>query len=134
MTWEYLTGFFDADGSISLLKNNQKERRSVVISFHNNELDILNEIKNFLEIELQIKGYLKHKKAKKKEHKDQYDLRYFYQHAMRICTKLKSKHPKKIHRINTALEINRVIKRNGKYTKEESEHRDLLEEKFFQIF
>ena len=69
MDWSYISGFFDADGSISLVKKNQNNNtnKSIQISFHNTQLSILEEIKNFIDMDLNIKGFISTKKAKKRK-------------------------------------------------------------------
>lgn len=62
MTWEYISGFFDADGSISAVRVHSNTNKTIQVSFHNNELRILEEIKSFIFSELGIIGSITKKK------------------------------------------------------------------------
>jgi len=50
--------------------------KTVYISFHNNELSLLEDIKCFIEKETDIKGVIVVKKAKLENHHTAYDLKY----------------------------------------------------------
>ena len=45
MNWEYISGFFDADGCITISKPTKNKNKTIQISFHNNEIEILENIK-----------------------------------------------------------------------------------------
>ena len=81
--------------------------------------------------------YISTKPAKKKNHTTAYTLSCTSnRQCYKLCTILKSIHPKKSHRINTILKYhNLVTKRNGKY-KENEYNRKLAYERlfFFTIF
>ena len=68
MSWDYISGFFDADGSLTLTINKAQQFKTVQLSFHNNELSILEEIRQFIENELGIKGSIATKKPEKEAH------------------------------------------------------------------
>lgn len=117
MNWQYISGFFDADGSVSLINANKNKLKALQISFHNNELSILQEIQSFIFNELNIKGAIIIKKAKKENHHDAYDLKYTYDNALILSSYLTSKHPKKQYRIFITLKYYKnLTPRNGKYT------------------
>ena len=64
MNWNYISGFFDADGSIQLNKIHPNQLPSPVITFHNNERVILEKINKFIYKQLEIKGTIVTKKKK----------------------------------------------------------------------
>lgn len=132
MNWQYISGFFDADGSITFVRNHKNEERSPQISFSNNYKEILIEMRDFIEEELNIKGTITKKKAQKDTHSDNYDLSYnYFPKALLLKKKLKLKHPKKIWRFNLLLQLNACTPRNGKYTQEIKNERDRLTKEFF---
>lgn len=130
MNWNYISGFFDADGSISYVRPGVGKRKTIQISFHNNEKVILDDIRSFIESELGCKGGLSLKRARKDTHQDSYDLKYYYQSAYSLCRILDPLHPKKKHRCNIGSQIGFATKRNGKYTDEELKIREQLEEQW----
>jgi hypothetical protein len=132
MNWEYISGFFDADGCITLTSNSSGKNKTIQMSFHNNELNILKEIKNFIYTELNVKGHISLKKAKKDNHNDSYDLKYVYQNALKVANMLNLKHPKKKRKIEIYNLIQEKTKRNGKYSEQEKLERTNLEILFFQ--
>jgi len=132
MNWTYITGFFDADGSITLVTPNKGKKKTLQLSFHNNEINILNSIREFIENETTYKGSISVKKAKKIAHNDSYDLKYSYRAALTIASKLKPLHHKKVHRIAIYKQIQAVTPRNGKYTEKNRAKRSILEEKFWK--
>lgn len=131
MNWDYISGFFDADGSITMTSPSKNKNKTIQVSFHNNELNILTDIEKFINNDLNIKGIISLKKAKKKTHSDSYELKYTFQRGYIVSQKLISIHPKKKYRIEIYDEIQKFTKRNGKYSKEELEHRNSLIEEFF---
>lgn len=133
MNWDYISGFFDADGSVTLANPGNSKYKTVYISFHNNELSILESIKEFIEKEEGIKGTIVEKKVRLERHKVSYDLKYdFFSKVIEITSKMKIEHPKKIHRIKIAKQLADVVPRNGKYTKELLSKRKELENLFFE--
>ena len=132
MNWDYITGFFDADGSVSAIRVSSNKNRTLQICFHNNELQILKNIQKFILEDINIKGTITLKKAKKDSHSDQYELKYVYQRAYKVSLKLNTLHPKKKHRIEVYKKIQEVTKRNGKYTSQEEKLRSTLIEEFFK--
>ncbi len=133
MTWDYITGFFDADGSITLSNPGNSRYKTVSLSFHNNELEILNKIKRFIEKEIGVKGVIVEKKPRSINHNISYDLKYdFFNKVLLISENLKIEHPKKKHRVKIAKELNTIIPKNGKYTPKLLERRAELEQLFFE--
>lgn len=133
MNWEYISGFFDADGCISLTSTHRGKNKTIQLSFHNNEKDIIDSIQAFILDELGVKGHISLKKARQETHKDSYDLKYVYVNALKVANNLVSKHPKKKRKIELYNLIQEKTKRNGKYTEQEIQERKILEEQFFQI-
>jgi len=133
MNWQYITGFFDADGSVTLVKLSKGENKSPQVSFHNNELDILTSIQEFIEKELDIKGYISTKKKAKEHHNQSYELKYVhFPKCNKIGNALECIHPKKDKRFKVISELYKLTSRNGKYTEDILEKRKLLENKFFE--
>lgn len=120
MSWEYISGFFDADGSITLSVLSKGKNKTPVLSFHNNEISILEDIKEFVLSELNVNGFIVHKKSKKETHNDSYSLSYkYFPKVIMLMSKLNIKHPKKKHRYEIILKLYELTKRNGKYSEEE---------------
>ena len=133
MNWNYISGFFDADGSITLSKPSNSRYKTVYISFHNNEMVILEEIQNFIYKDLKIKGAITTKKPKKSTHKIAFDLKYdFFEKTVLILKKMKLIHPKKKHRARICALLYGNIPRNGKYTSSMLLTRQKLEDEFFK--
>jgi hypothetical protein len=106
MNWNYISGFFDADGSITLAKPNKSKLKTVYLSFHNNERVILEAIRDFIELKTGAKGVIISKAAKSKNQSISYDLKYdYFPKVFSIVTKLSVQHPKKKHRIDIAKRI-----------------------------
>lgn len=133
MNIEYVTGFFDADGSITLCKKSKSDKyKSIKIDFTNTEKDVLLNIQNFILKKYDIKGHITTKKVIKENHNLGYTLAYAYDHAYNLCKILHSIHPKKLHRISTILKYYKLVtKRNGKYSIEESTRKLAFERLFF---
>jgi len=133
MTWDYISGFFDADGSITAVKVHSNTNKTIQVSFHDNELGILEAIKSFIFIELGILGSITKKKCQKINHGIAYDLKYTYKNGLLVANNITSYHQKKIHRIEIYNLIQSKTKRNGKYTIEDRKERDRLIDQFFQV-
>lgn len=132
MNWDYISGFFDADGSVTLAKSNKNVKfKSLQVSFSNNELIILQEIQKFIYQDVQSKGYIATKPSKNINHEQSYELRFYRKQSLTVLNKIKSHHPKKIHRIMIANKIQFETKRNGKYSDSEANKRNKLIEEFF---
>jgi len=132
MNWEYISGFFDADGSVTLSKLQKNKNKTVVISFHNNEKTILESIQEFILKETNVKGFITHKKQKKENHNDSYSLNYSYiPKVIELIKFMNVLHPKKKHRFEIIKKLKDVTKRNGKYTEVELKNRYEIEELFW---
>lgn len=132
MNWEYVSGFFDADGSVTLSNQGNSRNRTLQISFHNSELPIIESIREFIAEETGYNGSVSKKKARKETHKDSYDLKYAFFSAYIISSKLTLYHQKKVHRINTYKKIQEVTPRNGRYSEDLLKRRSELEELFWK--
>jgi hypothetical protein len=118
MNWNYISGFFDADGSISYVVNTKNKPKIPQISFHNCKLEILEQIKDFIQTDLGIKGFITVKKSYKENHNTAYDLKYSHlPKCLLLSTKLKSYHPSKIMRLKSLPVVKEMTPRNGKYSK-----------------
>ena len=117
MTWEYISGFFDADGSITVAKYQKNEQPTIQISFSNNEKNILEEIRDFIKKEININGSISKKLPKKETHSINYELKYVYKNAYCLSKYLNPLHDKKAYRIKIYEQIQQATPRNGKYTK-----------------
>ena len=132
MNWDYITGFFDADGSITACILHKGGNRIIQVSFHNNELDILNQIKDFIKRDIDVEGHISKKKTYSLKHNVPYDLTYRYLNGLKVANKMASIHPKKSHRIKIYNLIQENTKRNGKYTEAELLKRNNLVDEFFK--
>lgn len=135
MNLDYISGFFDADGSISIGYDSKKSkyRSRIKIDFTNTKLSILLEIQKFFLNNYNIKLFLSTKPARKENHLTSYTLSTSSsQKSLEICKLLNSYHPIKLHRINTVLKYhNKVTKRNGKYTEKDIIKKLAYERLFF---
>lgn len=132
---DYLSGFFDADGSITMSKSTKSAKyRTIKIDFSNNEITILKEIQLFL-TENDISSYISTKPAKKETHSTAYTLSVnSNQMCVKLCRLLRSKHPKKLHRINTVLKYHDLVtNKGGHYTGKEHTRRIAYERLFFSL-
>lgn len=118
MNWDYISGFFDADGSVGYYRQYKDGNKVASLSFHNNEKVIINKIHQFIKSELGYSGSISTKKSKEELHSDGFNLTYSYSAAIKIANKITTIHPKKRHRINILSKIQKLIPRNGKYTQE----------------
>lgn len=133
MNLQYISGFFDADGSITMSYNSKKDKfKTIKIDFTNVELNILLQIQKFLIDNYNLKLFISTKPAKKITHSTSYVLSVSSnQQCIKLCKLLDSKHPKKLHRINTILKYHdKVTIRNGKYL-EKNIMRKLAYERLF---
>lgn len=132
MNWDYISGFFDADGSITFAKAGNSKNKTISITFTNVHKEILIEIKEFIISELEITGFISRKPAKLRSHKVSYQLQYVYfSKCISLVDKIKTIHPKKKHRFIIAKELFEYTPRNGKYSKFQKEMRTKLEKEFF---
>jgi erythromycin esterase-like protein len=132
MNLQYISGFFDADGSVTLCRKHKNENRSPQVSFHNTQLNILLEIQSFLKENYQLEGYISKKPAQKDTHLISYDLKYTGKSASNLSKILISIHPKKVHRLNTINKYyDNVTCKNGKYNESQLSKKLAFERLFF---
>ena len=133
MNIHYISGFFDADGYLTMSKQSNEEKIPCA-GFTNNVREILEEIQKFLFENFSIKGYICKKPARKETHQDSYDLKYA---GFKTCGILKNvlclKHPKKIARFEILQSIHDLTYRNGKYSEQMLKDRRSRCEDFFNI-
>jgi intein-encoded DNA endonuclease-like protein len=130
MTKEYIAGFFDADGYITVSKKASNENATVIVGFTNNVRDLLEQICEHLYDNIGVKGYISLKKARSVNHSDSYDLKYTgLRQSIEVLTYLPILHPKKLRRFEVAKELKEVTLRNGKYGPKERVVRELVVEK-----
>ena len=133
MNWEYITGFFDADGSVSIVSQGENKQKTPQISFHNNEIDILIAMQAFIFKELSIKGFISKKRKLKEHHGQQYDLKYVdYTKCVKLANSINTIHPKKKKRFDIIRKLQTLTPRNGKYNEEMLRQKSILEEEFFK--
>ena len=138
MTFEYIAGFFDADGYVSVLKQYAHYKvRNPIIGFTNVHRVILEKIAAHIESELGIKGTITKKAARKENHSDSYDLKYRYgPKVIAIINAIypHSTHPSKLARMELIRDkIPGLTHRQGKYSAEMLEQRQALEEQILSI-
>lgn len=133
MDWNYISGFFDADGCITFIKTHSTSMKTPQLSFSNNEKDILIKIQEFIQRELNIKGCIC-----KKTHNQfiNYELKYTHlPKILSITQHINSKHPKKSFRINLIrTKLIDIIPRNGKYNDKLLSEYNEFEKQFFSTF
>ena len=136
MNIQYISGFFDADGSISMCKTNKTDKyKSIKLDFTNTELQPLLEIQKFL-LSLNIKTHLSTKLPRKENHSLSYALSTnSNQVSISLCKILQSIHPKKRHRINTVIKYHDLVtRRNGKYSPKEHMRKLAYERLFYSTY
>lgn len=131
MNWYYISGFFDADGSLSAIRPGKGKSKTIQVSFHNTELVIIEAIQQYIKQELGFNGTICAKKKALTHHKVSYELRYCYNQGLQVVNKLVLLHPMKVHRVKIYNKIQEKTKRNGKYTDAELKEREALLEEFF---
>lgn len=116
----YIAGFIDADGSISIVKDKNGYAPRVTIA--NCDFEVL------LSIQEQFggSGCISTKKPRKKNHRPSHDLAWVYNVAIEVVTTCYPYFRLKKPRADCLLKWKSVVKRNGKYTKEELSIRDSL--------
>jgi hypothetical protein len=133
MNWEYISGFFDADGHITLSGQKEKEKTTHV-GFTNIDLKLLESIRDFILYDVGIKGVISKRTSKKETHSDCYNLVYRYDSALKVAFKINSQHYKKKEKIKLVLEkYKSVTPRNGKYTEDMKKMREKFVNEFFSL-
>ena len=134
MNLQYISGFFDADGSISMGYGKKGDKfKSIKIDFTNVYLNLLIEIQDYLKDNHDISACICTKPARKDTHRISYSLSVgSNQKCLELCKLLSSHHPTKLHRINTIITYhNKVTRRNGKYSEKEYTRKLAYERLFF---
>lgn len=134
MNWEYISGFFDADGHITLSSMNKGKNKTVCIGFTNIDLNLLEEIKTFIDKEISGKGSISKRTSKEVHHSDCYNLVYRYNVGLLVAEKINSRHYKKKEKIKLVLEkYKSLTPRNGKYTDDMLKMREKFINEFFSL-
>ncbi len=134
MNLDYISGFFDADGSITMSYSSKFDKyRTIKIDFTNTKIEILLEIQKYLKDNYNLNLPISTKKVVKENHSQGYVLSCSSnQVGYKLCDLITSIHPKKKHRINTILKYHNIVtKRNGKYNEKEKLKRLAYERLFF---
>ncbi len=130
---QYISGFFDADGSITMSKSSKsKIYKTIKIDFTNTDRPVLEKIQSFLKLK-KITANISTKTPTKKMHSISYTLSVnSNQMCIKLCKLLQPLLCKKKHRVNTVLKYhNLVTNRNGKYTVKEHARKLAYERLFF---
>jgi hypothetical protein len=136
MNISYISGFFDADGYVTLIKIASCETaKAPVLGFTNTNLTVLLLIKDFFKREYQLNGSIKIKRPVKRNHAVGYDLRYERNAAIKIGNLMLNDltHSKKLHRLSLICSCYKlVVPRNGKYNDNMLQKLQEFEEEFYQ--
>jgi hypothetical protein len=133
MNIQYISGFFDADGSITMTRSRKTAKyRTIKIDFSNTERSILVAIQVWLK-DNGITSSISTKPARKSTHSISYTLSInTNQNCLKLCRLLRSFHPRKLQRINTVLRYHDTVTlRNGKYNDKQRLRRLAYERLFF---
>lgn len=136
MTWNYISGFFDADGSITIAKVRKNNPiKTIYVSFDNTKRSILEQIQAFILAETGHKSSICVKKTVSERHSPAYTLQYTnLPKCLDILKNIKSIHPIKSKRIALVLsKMKSLTPRNGKYTKEMLAAREKFQSDFLSI-
>lgn len=134
MNWEYISGFFDADGHITLSTMNKGKNKTVCVGFTNIDLKLLEEIKEFIDGQILGSGSISKRTSKEEHHSTCYNLVYRYNLALLVAEKINSKHYKKSKKIKHVLnDYKKVTPRNGKYTEDMKKIREKFVNEFFSL-
>lgn len=134
MNISYISGFFDADGSITMCRQRASDPyKTLKIDFTNTKLEILLEIQKYLQVEHGLTLSITTKPPRKDTHSVSYVLSTSANRVCyALCQLLQSEHPMKRHRINTVLKYhNLIVMRNGKYNEIQKQRRLAYERLFF---
>lgn len=130
MNWQYISGFFDADGSIGLYKQKSKNQKSAVLVFHNNDKELLEQIRSFIYHQTGVSGSLSTKKSS--TYQNSYDLQYLYRNAVEVCKHINSAHKEKNHKLAVLLQYYQAVTpRNGKYNERLLQKKRAFERLFY---
>ena len=133
MTLDYIAGFLDGEGSITLCRERKDAKfRMPMVTFSNNARCILEEIQRFLN----LSGSLIQKTESRPNCKPSFTLNYRDNAALAVCGLLQDKvrHPSKRARIDLLLsDYKTVTPRNGKYSAEMLKRKLDFEERFASL-
>ena len=135
MNWSYISGFFDADGSITLSTYRKNDlTKTVYVSFDNTKREILESIRDFILHETGRAGTICTKKPRKETHSIAYCLSYSHLNKSEdILKNMSCIHPLKRRKIELVLSrMRKLTPRNGKYTQRQLHDRLVFEQEFFQ--
>jgi len=133
MNIQYISGFFDADGSITMSRSRKTAKyRTIKIDFSNTMKSNLLVIQSWL-TDNDITSSMSTKPARKDTHSTSYTLSInTNQNCLKLCRLLRSFHPKKLHRTNTVLKYHDTVTvRNGKYNGKQKQRKLAYERLFF---
>lgn len=134
MNANYISGFFDADGYITVSKTAANEEAQPVIGFTNTVKKILVEIQRQIEKDTGLKGSIVMKTSKVENHSDSYDLKYVgVPKAVVLSSYLDILHPKKCKRLMMVLGLIKLTPRNGKYAPDQLDKRRDLCRKILEV-
>ena len=136
MNWEYVSGFFDADGCITLSRYRKNHPvKTVHVSFDNTKREILEVIRDFILHETGHRAVISTKKPRGENHSIAYALHYSHLNKCEdIIKNISSYHPIKSRKINhVLLHMRKLTPRNGKYTESLLQERLQFENDFFNF-
>jgi hypothetical protein len=126
----YLAGFIDGEGTITLSRRNKGRNRQLAITISNNELEILEWVKNLIGV-----GTIIIKKIYSKKHNQSYTYHVFNRQALSLIKQI-IPHLKGYKKERAKLVLDNylsVTPRNGKYSEEVLKQKEKFEKKFFKI-
>lgn len=125
----YLAGLIDGEGTITLTKNNSKDKfRVPTISMSSTTYELVNYLKS------NYGGSISNHKTYQDHHKQSWVWRTSYSNAVELCNKLSTllREPCKKYRAQFISQYYPLVtKRNGKYTEKEIELKLFFEDCFF---
>lgn len=134
-TLSYIAGFFDADGSISLVRFKAKETKQLNVNFTNTDLSILKFIQGSLE-ELGLTGWIVKSSKREDHHLQGYQLVYYRNTAILVMEAILPyiKHQKKVKRFELFKgQYRPLIKANGKYSDSERVELEKIAQQIVEI-
>lgn len=131
MNWDYISGFFDADGCITLAHIKKYGYKYVYVSFSNTKINILKDIQAFIKNN-GISSSLTTILSKNIKHQTKYELKTSGHQAIHLIENITSLHSKKAFRISTVIKYYReVTSKNGRYNRRQESRKRAFERLFF---